>query len=107
MSGLIDQYKEFNDNFEKRVEENKKLKNIIIELKREKKSIVENYKKEAYENIIGVAQDKSNMIMEKTAELSEEIISETEESILKMFFGIENYLKKMREKLEVYRNIKI
>ena len=105
MSGLINEYKDFNDNFVKRVEENTKLKDIIIELKREKKSIIEHYKKEAYEGIVNAAERKSNMIMEKTSEYSEKIITETEEIILKMFVDIEDYLKKIRNKLEVYKNI--
>jgi hypothetical protein len=107
ISGLLNEYREFNENFEKRVEENIKLKDNIIELKQERKDILEHYKKEAYESIVNVAERKSNKIMEKTMEYSEDIISETEELILKMFLDIDEYLKKMRDKLEVYRNIDI
>ena len=107
MSGLLNEYKEFSEKLENKLEENKQLKDSIIELRRDRKDILEHYKQEAYESIIDAAEKKSNIIVKKTTEFSEKIIGETEQIILKMFLELEDSLKLMKDKLELYKDINI
>ena len=103
ISGLINEYKDFSENFEKKYDENNQIKNSIIELKREKKDIIDYYKKEAYESVIEEADKEALIMMNKTSKLSEKIISETEEIILKIFLDVDNSLKIMKDKLELFK----
>lgn len=105
LSSLITEYKNFNEEFEERYEQNKKLKDSIIALKKEKKNIIEEYREEAYRDIVQKAYDKSNSILVNTHQFSERMISETEDIVLDMLIGMEDSIKKVRAKLNIYKNI--